>query len=178
MQSSERALHHTDRVADGTQSVPETYSEQVADGTEKYVCGRINKKNGYFEDKYCTRTKYKTVTKTRNKTETVYKEVAVYKTRHTYLIDKWMAAGEKTTSGSDFNPRWETVSVDNIKTREAGREESYNLICKESGEKNKSHKLKISPESWSKFQNGIMLHGKKDFFGKLISIDEIPNEKW
>lgn len=106
VQSSERAVHHTDKVPDGTRTVPETYSEEVADGSERYVCGRIDKKNGYFEDKYCTRTKYKTVTKTRNRTETIYKDVPVYKTRYTYLIDKWIPAGEKTTSGSDFNPHW------------------------------------------------------------------------
>lgn len=177
VQSQTRAVHHTDKVADGARSVPETYTEEVADGTEKYVCGKINKKNGYFEDKYCTRTKYKTVTKTRNKTETIYKDVPVYKTRYVYLIDKWIPAGEKTISGTNFNPRWEAVQIDNIKTREAGRTENYNLLCKELGGKNKLHKFKVSAENWSKFQSGMILHGKTNFFGKLVSIDELPNEK-
>jgi hypothetical protein len=175
VQSKETALHHTDKVADGTREVPETYTEQVSDGTERYVCGRINKGNGYFEDKYCTRTKYKTVTKTRKRTETIYKDVPVYKTRYTFLIDKWVSAGEKTTSGTDFNPHWAEVSVDNVKTREAGRTESYNLICKELGGKNKLHKIKIAPENWSKFQNGQHLRGKVDFFGDLVSLDDLPN---
>lgn len=178
VQSSERALHHTDKVADGTRTVPETYTEEVADGTESYVCGRTSKKNGYFEDKYCTRTKYKTVTKTRNRTETIYKDVPVYKTRYTYLIDKWVPAGEKTTSGTDFNPQWAEVKVDNVRTREGSRTESYNLLCKELGGKNKLHKVKLTAENWSKFKNGEHLHGKIDFFGDLISIDEVAEGKW
>lgn len=171
VQSNERALHHTDKVPDGTRTVPETYSEQVSDGTERYVCGRVNKKNGYFEDKYCTRTKYKTVTKTRNKTETIYRDVPVYKTRYNYLIDKWVAAGEKTTSGADFNPKWADVKVDDTKTREAGRKEIYNLIFKELGGNNKLHKMEVAPDKWNRFQSGQRLKGTTDFAGKLISID-------
>ena len=174
VQSSERALHHTDKVADGTRTVPETYTEEVSDGTESYVCGRIDKKNGYFEDKYCTRTKYKTVTKTRNKTETIYKDVPVYKTRYKYLIDKWIPAGEKTTSGNDFNPQWANVSVDNTTMREAGRTESYNILFKELGGKNKLHKMKTTSEGWKLFQNSQQLKGKVDVFGRLFSIDGIP----
>lgn len=171
VQSNERALHHTDKVPDGTRTVPETYSEQVSDGTERYVCGRINKKNGYFEDKYCTRTKYKTVTKTRDKTETIYRDVPVYKTRYTYLIDKWVAAGEKTTSGESFDPKWADVKIDNVKTREAGRKENYNLIFKELGGDNKPHKMEVATDKWNQFQSGQHLKGKLDVFNRLISID-------
>ena len=178
VQSQSRVVHHTDKVPDGTRTVPETYTEQISDGTERYVCGKINKKNGYFEDKYCTRTKYKSVTKTRSRTETTYRDVPVYKTRYNYLIDKWIAAGEKAASGTDFNPRWENVPVDNAKTREAGRTESYNLICKELSGNNKLHKIKLTAENWSKFKSGERLHGKKDFFGKLISIEELPDSDW
>ena len=177
VQSSERALHHTDQVPTGSRQVPETYSEQVSDGTERYVCGRKNKKNGYFEDVYCTRTKYKTVTKTRTRSETIYQGVPVYRTRYTYLVDKWMPAGEKATSGTDFSPQWATVAVDNVRTRESGRKESYNLVCKELGGKNKLLKIKLTPETWSKFQNGMRLHGKINFFGSLVSIDELPNDE-
>lgn len=174
VQSKKSALHHTDRVPAGTRQIPETYTEQVADGSERYVCGRTDKKNGYFEDKYCTRTKYKSVTKTRTRTETVYRDVPVYKTRYTYLIDKWTAAGERATAGNDFNPQWADVKVDNVRTREAGRTENYNLLCKELSGKNKLHKLKIAPDAWKKFQNGQRLRGKVDFFGGLISIDDAP----
>ena len=178
VQSKEIALHHTDQVPNGTRQVPETYTERVSDGTETYVCGRKNKKNGYFEDEYCTRTKYKDVTKTRTKTETVYKDVPVYRTRYTYLIDKWVAAGEKTTAGNDFNPQWAAVQIDNVRTREAGREENYNLLCKELAGNNKLYKYKVESNAWSHFQNGMRLHGKTDFFGKLVSIEELANGKW
>jgi hypothetical protein len=94
------------------------------------------------------------------------------------LIDKWVAAGEKSTSGNDFNPQWATVQVDNVRTREAGREENYSLLCKELGGNNKLHKQKVEPDAWSHFQNGMRLHGKTDFFGKLIAIEELPNGKW
>lgn len=178
VQSKENALHHTDKVPTGTRQVLETYTERVADGTETYVCGRKNKKNGYFEDEYCTRTKYKDVTKTRMKTETIYKDVPVYKTRYTYLIDKWVAAGEKNTSGNDFNPHWAAVQINNARTREAGREENYSLLCKELGGNNKLYKYKVESDGWSRFQNGMHLHGKTDFFGKLVSIDELAKGKW
>lgn len=176
VQSNERALHHTDKVPNGTRTVPETYSEQVSDGTERYVCGRINKKNGYFEDKYCTRTKYKTVTKTRNKTETIYRDVPVYKTRYTYLIDKWVSIGEKTTSGEDFDPKWANIKIDNIRLRESGRTESYNLMCKELGGDNKLHKMEVAGDKWNLFQNGQRLKGKLDAFGRLISLDGFTKE--
>lgn len=175
VQTNERALHHTDKVPDGTRTVPETYSERVSDGTERYVCGRKNKKNGYFEDEYCTRTKYKTVTKTRNKTETIYRDVPVYKTRYTFLIDKWIAAGEKTTSGEDFEPKWADVKVDNVKTRETGRTEFYNLMCKELGD-NKLHKMEIATGEWNQFRSGQRLKGKLDVFGRLISLDGFTKE--
>lgn len=175
VQSNERALHHTDKIPNGTRTVPETYSEEVSDGSERYVCGTTSKKNGFFEDKYCTRTKYKTVTKTRNKTETIYKDVPVYKTRYKYLIDKWVAVGEKTASGTDFSPQWAAVPPDAARTRAGKRTETYNLLCKELGGENKTHKLPLTAENWSKFKNGERLHGKTDFFGKLISIDELAN---
>jgi hypothetical protein len=178
VQSSELALHHTDRIPDGTRQVTENYTEQVSDGTERYVCGRKNKKNGYFEDEYCTRTKYKTVTKTRNRTETIYKDIPIYKTRFSYLIDKWVPAGEKTTSGTNFEPHWPAVDVDNTRRREGRRTETYNLLCKELGGDNKLHKIKVSPEDWPRFQAAERLHGKTDFFGKLISIDKLPDGKW
>lgn len=175
VQSKETAVHHVDKVPNGTRTVPETYTEEVADGTESYVCGRTSKKNGFFEDKYCTRTKYKTVTKTRSRTETIYKDVPVYKTRFTYLIDKWVSIGEEKTSGNDFNPQWANVKVDNVHTREGGRTESYNLLCKESSGKNKLYKVKLTPQNWANFQNNQRLHGTIDYFGTLVSIDEIPN---
>ena len=178
VQSQARAVHHTDKVPDGTRTVPETYTEEVSDGSERYVCGKTSKKNGYFEDKYCTRTKYKTVTKTRNKTETVYKDVPVYKIRYNYSIDKWVTTGEKTTSGTNFNPQWATVQTDNIRTREGKRTESYNLLCKELGGDNKPHKIKLTADNWSKFKSDERLHGKTDFFGDLVSIDELPNSEW
>jgi len=175
VQSQTRAVHHTDKVPNGTRTVPETYTEEVSDGTERYVCGRKSKKNGFFEDEYCSRTKYKSVTKTRNKTETIYKDVPVYKIRYNYLIDKWVMTGEKTTSGTDFNPQWATVQTDNVRTRTGNRAEIYNLLCKELGGAGKPHKIKLTAENWSKFKSGQRLHGKTDFFGDLVSIDELPN---
>lgn len=178
IQSEIRAVHHTDKVADGTRTVPETYSEQVSDGTESYACGKTSKKNGYFEDKYCTRTKYKTVSKTRNKTETVYRDVPVYKTRYNYLVDKWVSAGEKTTSGTNFNPQWAAVQADDVRTRISSRTENYNLLCKELSGAGKIHKIKLPAENWSKFKTGERLRGKTNFFGSLISIDELPDGNW
>lgn len=173
VQSNERAVHHLDKVPDGTRTVEETYTERVSDGSESYVCGKINKKNGYFEDKYCSRTKYKNVTKTRSKEVTNYRDVPVYKTRYTYLIEKWVP-GERVTSGADFNPQWANVQTDGVKTRETGRTESYNLICKELGGENKLHKMKLAPEDLPKIQNGAYLKGKLDFGSRLIALDDFP----
>lgn len=176
VQSQTRAVHHTDKVPDGTRTVPETYTERVSDGSESYVCGRVSKKNGFFEDKYCTRAKYKTVTKTRDRTETVYKDVPVYKTRYSYLIDKWVTVDEKTTAGTNFNPQWATIQTDKTH-REGKRAETYNLLCKELGGDNKLHKMKLTAEDWSKFKAGERLPGKTNFFGDLVSIDGLPGSE-
>lgn len=178
VESQTRAVHHVDKIPSGTRSVPETYTEQVADGKEKYKCGTKNKKNGYFEDVYCERTIYKSVTKTRTRNETVYRDVPVLRTRYTYSIDKWVAAGEKTTSGKDFNPVWATVTVDNVRTRESGRTETYTLIVQNQSGEQKTLRHKLTADNWKQFQNGMNLHGKLGFFGNLISIDELPNGEW
>lgn len=83
--------------------------------------------------------------------------------------------GEKTTSGTDFNPQWATIQTDNVRTRTGNRAEIYNLLCKELGGAGKPHKIKLTAENWSKFKSGQRLHGKTDFFGDLVSIDELPN---
>jgi hypothetical protein len=173
IQSQAKAVHHNDKVPNGTRTVPETYSEQVSDGEESYVCGKTNKGNGYFEDKYCTRTKYKTVTGTRDRTETIYKDVPVYKIRYDYLIDKWVSAGEKTTSGTNFKPQWATVQI-NGTHREAKRTETYNLLCREIGG-DKSHEIKLTAKNWSNFTSGKRLHVKINYFGALVSVDELPD---
>ncbi|MBC7798674.1 MAG: hypothetical protein H7Z37_17535 [Pyrinomonadaceae bacterium] len=175
--SSEKAIYSYNKVPTGSRPVTETYSDRVSDGTERYVCGKKNKKNGYFEDVYCTRTKYKTVTKTRTRQETTYTQVPVFRNRYNYTVDKWVNAGDKTTSGNDFNPSWANFTTSNS-LREAGRKENYTLILRELTGSQTVYKQKLTPETWSRFQNGMRLQGKKNFFGSLVSVEQLPNADW
>ncbi len=116
--------------------------------------------------------------KTRTRTETVYRDVPVLRTRYNYSIDNWVAAGEKTTAGKDFNPVWATIPIDNVRTRETGRTEIYTLIVQNQSGEQKTLRYKLTADNWRQFQNGMNLHGKLGFFGNLISIDELPNGEW
>jgi hypothetical protein len=84
----------------------------------------------------------------------------------------------RTTSiaGTGLNPQGATVRISKTH-REANRAESYYLLCREVGS-DKSHKIKLVAKNWADFTRGKRLHSKINYFGKLVSVDELPDGEW
>jgi hypothetical protein len=167
---------YTERVQDGTES----YTERVSDGTERYKCGVINKKNGFFEDRYCTRFKYKTVTKTRpryrsvTKTrpreEVIYDSVPVFGTLVSYRVWRWSETGQAASQGSDFEPVWGLVEEDD--THRAGRKtEDYVLVLVDTADPGKVFRWPLKPDQINRCSINTVVAGKIDSSGRLISLE-------
>lgn len=105
MIESFKAIHHYDRRVTGYQT--RTRTVQEAAGSEQYVCGKRDLGNGYFEDKYCTRTIYRD--RQEQYEEPIYQEFPVYKTKYKYLIYRWKPYEEYKTNGNDKKPEWATL---------------------------------------------------------------------
>lgn len=121
--SRERKIHHYNKVRVGTKTVYYDETEKYQSGTEKYVCGKIDKGNGHFEDKYCTRPVYKTRTVKKSKEEAVYREDPVYMDWITYTVLRWIKDRVEQAQGDDGNPQWPITQTDNKTTREGKRTE-------------------------------------------------------
>jgi hypothetical protein len=164
--SSRSELHHTDKVQTGTHQEQETYSEEVADGTERYKCGTRDKKNGFFEDVYCTRTKYKTVTKTRNKTVADYKDVPVYANKVTYKVWRWQESTTATESGADMSPRWPTPQL-GPRQREGKRKETYHVFFYDQEHRDRNYDKEVSSTEFGSFTPGSVHPAKVYRLGRL-----------
>ncbi len=124
--SSERRQKGTRDVLVGTETRYRDVSKKVADGQERYKCGKIDKGNGFFEDKYCERTRYRTVTSREPYTHNIYRKDPVYDDWLSYQVDRWVEAEPERLEGTDHRPRWPEPRLD-AKRREAGRSEGYRL---------------------------------------------------
>ena len=125
MISQAKEIHHYDRRVTGYQTRSRTVQEAV--GSEQYVCGKRDLGNGYFEDKYCTRTIYRD--KTEHYEEPIYQEFPVYKTKYTYEIYRWKPFESYKSSGQTKTVNWadlpEFVENDAQKYRVQEEKEAY-----------------------------------------------------
>lgn len=104
---SYKDIHHYDQRIVGYNTRSRTVQEAV--GSEQYVCGKRDLGNGYFEDKYCTRTIYRD--RQEQYEEPVYQEFPVYKTKYDYEIYRWKPYKELKANGNDKLPEWSEISV-------------------------------------------------------------------
>ena len=164
--SSHQAVHHHRRVSDGY--VTRTRDVKVKTGEERYVCGKRDMGNGYFEDKYCTRPIYET--RRENYQEEQFHEEPVYQTKYRYAIFKWVPAGPLNTSGNDKKPQWADVSViENDKNRrETGRLERYTILVKD--EKGNDHEEKMSLDKWQTINKGDKLEALRNGLGVYLGL--------
>lgn len=193
--SSEQAVRDYEKVQVGTKTVyesysererdgDETYTETVSNGSERYKCGVINKKNGFFEDKYCTRTKYKTVTrtrpryrnvtKTRPKQEPVYERRPIYDTEITYQVQRWVVVDSAEKTGRDFQPLWEKV-IPKKGQRLGERTEQYKILLRETGAPQNIFRKEIQPSERGNFPQGKKFTAKINTKGELLSIENPIN---
>lgn len=127
---SSKEIHHYNEVQDGTKEVSE--SVQVKSGTETYVCEKIDKGNGYFEEKKCTRDIYKT--EQRKKRVPNMKQVPVYQTKYRYNIMRWKERQAAVARGDGKNGiAWPNMpaGVPADKLKENGRTETYSIDFKD-----------------------------------------------
>lgn len=153
--SSFEAVHHYNKIADGTETKTRTVSVQT--GTERVVVGQKDLGNGYFEDVYEDKPVY--TEKEETYEETKYREEPVYKTKYRYSIFKWKDAGNLKTKGIDQKPFWsQKFDSTNVNLRIKSKQATYFVLINNEGEK---HKEKISFEKWQKIAIGDKLKAKK-----------------
>jgi hypothetical protein len=127
--TSFQAIHHYDQILDHYET--RTRTEQRSVGSEEYVCGQKDLGNGYFEDKYCSRTIYEDYQVEYE--EPIYRDKPVYQTKYRYTIDRWFAINPIVTQDKNQRPKWgDTVNVrTNASLREAGRTGIYTVIVED-----------------------------------------------
>lgn len=149
--SQKREIKEYQRVLDHYETRTRQVSEQVAVGSETYVCGQRDLGNGFFEDETCTRTRYETRTHTESYEEPIYRQEPIYATKYTYEIERWVHARTETTQGDDQQPVWATVALSDHE-READRHETYAVQFTDA--KGQPHRYEFSEAEWATFAVG------------------------
>lgn len=166
-----RAVREYKQVLRGYET--RTRTVQVKVGEERYVCGQIDKGNGYFVDKYCTRPIYE------NREETyeapVYDQVPVYDTKYRFKVMKWVAHERNLlkASGQDHQPRWPDLSryAGQSDWKEGSRQGTYTVIVRE--DDGDIHREVVGPRFWEGLQAGQGLRAKRSWlFDMYYGLDE------
>ncbi|MGC4113583.1 MAG: hypothetical protein QM765_02740 [Myxococcales bacterium] len=147
--STERRVHHTDKVQTGTKTTQ--VSEKVKTGTKTVKVGKKDMGNGYFEDI----TKEEPVYENRmvNKEVPVYREDPVYKDWAKYEIEEWHKDRVVRASAADGAPHWPEARLAGDKEREGKKNETYKATFKD--EKGKELKWdKVPFDDWKSFKVG------------------------
>ncbi|HYN22670.1 MAG TPA: zinc ribbon domain-containing protein, partial [Thermoanaerobaculia bacterium] len=125
--SSEREIHHKNRVQISTETRSRTVTERVQTGTERVKVGERDLGNGYFEDIYEDRPVYEDREREETYEEPIFREDPVYRTRYRYEIEKWMPAREEKAGAQDREPRWPEPGL-RPQQREGQRSETYEVL--------------------------------------------------
>lgn len=159
-----REVHHYDRVLDHYVTKTERVCQQIQSGTERYVCGKRNLGNGYFEDKYCERPTYREDCRNETRSEPVYRDEPVYRTKYRYEIERWKHDRTEQASGADQKPQWPSVTAKPFPPeRESGRTEKYKVLFKDKD--NKSYAYAFSLPEWKMFRTGETVIGRINSLG-------------
>lgn len=169
--TSFRDIHHYNKVSRGF--VTKTRTKQVQTGTEKYVCGKRDMGNGYFQDIYCDRPIYQTQEETYDEEE--FDNVPVYATKYRYTIMKWIDDEPLKTSGKDHNAQWGTKPElnDPNKFRIKNKWGKYWIFVKD--HRGENHKEEFQESKWQALKLGDKLPAlKSTFYGyyKKLKIDQ------
>ncbi|MDX2245388.1 MAG: zinc finger protein [Bacteroidia bacterium] len=174
--SSFQAIKEYKQVLRGYET--RTRDVQVKVGEETYVCGQIDRGNGYFEDKYCTRPIYETRTETYE--EAVYDQVPVYATKYRFTIMEWVAHKENLlyAGGKDHNPQWPSTEgkTNPEQWKEGDKTQVYKIVVVEDdGDK---HTEEVGLEFWSKLEEGGKIKAKRSFlFDIYYGLDEPTKDR-
>jgi hypothetical protein len=173
--SSQQKQRSTRDVYSHTETRTRNVTEKVKVGVEKYKCGKINKGNGFFEDKYCERDKIEERTRTETYPEKIYRKEPVYDTWVTYDVDKWKATDPLVAKANDHKPTWPPFTPSNT-LRESRREAEYTVWVKDSAS-GKTYDKKVKEEArFLKMAPGTGVTGVVTNAGHLNKV-LLPGEK-
>lgn len=155
--ASFRAIHHYDKVSKGFETRTRTVKVKV--GEERYVSGKRDLGNGYFEDVYSTRPVYEE----RNETyqEEVFEDVPVCRTKYRYIIYRWKPDDPMETEGNDQSPYWPDSPLlkDTDHYRITAKIQEYYLVIKD--HRDRLHTEKVSFDLWTTTPPGRTLTAVK-----------------
>jgi hypothetical protein len=161
-----RSIHHYDKVFDHYET--RTRNVRKKTGSESYKCGTRSKGNGYFEDKYCTRSTYENVSESYD--ASVYRDVPVYRTKYRYTIYKWMKDHTINAKGNDKNVKWPSENFADNNWREGKKTEKYVLFVKDKKGNDYNQELKFA--FWNKLFDGQSVDAKGNSFGNFYGVEE------
>ncbi|MBX7241175.1 MAG: hypothetical protein K1X92_05445 [Bacteroidia bacterium] len=162
-----REIHHYDKVFDHYET--RTRTVRVPSGTRRYVCGKTDRGNGYFEDRYCTETVYEN--KTERYQESIYRDVPVYANRYYYEIYEWVRKESIKSSAQNQSPSWpQSAYLSSREWREGNKKEKYKITV--SDRKGGKHTLEIPFSYWNKLKPGQKIPAKERWTtGEFIEIE-------
>lgn len=154
-------VHHYDQVFRGYET--RTRSVQVKVGEEQYVCGQIDKGNGYFVDKYCSRPIYEN--RQEEYQEEVYDQVPVYATKYRYRIMEWVPKERYLLrkEAKDHSPLWPEMSKQpDPQNWKAGKktEEYYVYVKEPDGD---LHQEQVGMKFWTNLTKGQTLQAERSY---------------
>ena len=163
-----RAIHHYDQILDHYET--RTRTQQRAVGTEEYVCGKRDLGNGYFEDKYCTRTVYESYEEEYQ--EPIYRDEPVYQTKYRYSIYRWLDIKPIVTKGKNHQAEWGNVVEiqTNANLREGNRKGVYTVVVKDDDAK--LHQEELPEQQWKNLEIGMELKAKEGLIGDYRGLDK------
>jgi hypothetical protein len=155
--SSFRAIRSYNQVLRGYET--RTRDVRVKVGEERYVCGQIDKGNGYFVDKYCTRAIYETRQETYE--QPVYDQVPVYDTKYRFKVMEWVNDRILKSSGKNQEAKWPNAppQPDPQNWREGAKQELYQISVRE--DDGDLHLETIPFARWSKLKRGDKIKAKR-----------------
>lgn len=119
--------------------------KRVKVGERTYVCGKIDKGNGYFVDKYCKEPVYETRTET--KKVPVYDEVPIYGTKYRYTIKDWVEKEPLRAGGQNHDAYWPELKNKGSDWKTGQRQEKYHVIVQEKD--GELHEEEVGPNYWA-----------------------------
>ncbi len=186
--SSNREIHHYDKVPDGFEEVEETYTEKVKVGEEKVKDGKKDLGNGRFEIKYKMVPKYKNEERTRRVRREKFREKPVYAEKITYNIDRWIDIDPVELKGGQDEPKWPEAGV--IKNTppsigdisEKARKETYSVKVKKLSDSKefevaKMRDKELTYEQFMKLRKGTKWEAIFSGLGDLREIKLEPTAK-
>ncbi|HEX3045947.1 MAG TPA: hypothetical protein VHY08_14410 [Bacillota bacterium] len=155
MINSFRAIHHYNKVFDHYET--RTRTVQVKVGEERYVSGKRDLGNGYFEDEYSTRPIYED--REEEYQEKIYRNEPVYQTKYRYRIYEWTVDRTAVAAGRDHNPNWPQGAQGGKEWRNGAKAEMYTVILKD--KRGNEYKVNTDYDYWNRLGPGEKVQGKK-----------------